>query len=178
MIARLAAALTALSLALPAWATIEIEEIVSPGGIEAWLVEGPLHPLRRGWSSGSVGGSSLDPVDKRGATFLMTGLLEEGALPTWTRSAFGAAVEGWPRGSPFDTYRDAVVVSAQMLTQNRDEAADLLARGPADPASTKRRSSAARQSPRSHRGDAPTRARSQAPPSTPWAYCNLPMARP
>ena len=45
MIARLAAALTALSLALPAWATIEIEEIVSPGGIEAWLVEDPSIPF-------------------------------------------------------------------------------------------------------------------------------------
>jgi zinc protease len=124
MIARLAAALTALSLALPAWATIEIEEIVSPGGIEAWLVEDHSIPFvaLEFWFAG---GSSLDPMDKRGATFLMTGLLEEGAADM-DAQAFGAAVEGLAARFSFDTYRDAVVVSAQMLTQNRDEAADLL----------------------------------------------------
>jgi zinc protease len=124
MIARLAAALTALFLALPASATIEIEEIVSPGGIEAWLVEDPSIPFvaLEVWF---IGGSSLEPMDKRGATFLMTGLLEEGAADM-DAQAYAAAVEGLAARFSFDTYRDAVVVSAQMLSQNRDEAADLL----------------------------------------------------
>ena len=124
MIARIAAFLTALSLALPAWATIEIEEVTSPGGIEAWLVEDASIPFVA-LDFWFIGGSSIEPAETRGATYLMTGLLEEGAADM-DAQAFGAAVEGLAARFSFDTYRDAVTVSAQMLTQNRDEAAELL----------------------------------------------------
>ena len=45
MIRRIAATLVALVLSLPASANIEIEEITSPGGIDAWLVEDPSIPF-------------------------------------------------------------------------------------------------------------------------------------
>jgi zinc protease len=124
MIARIAAALTALTLALPAAAQIEIEEVTSPGGIDAWLVEDPSIPFvaLEFWFPG---GTALDPADKRGATYLMTGLLEEGAADM-DAQAFAAEVEGLAAGFEFEAYRDAVVVSARMLTQNRDAAAALL----------------------------------------------------
>lgn len=124
MIARIAAALTALTLALPASADIEIEQFTSPGGIDAWLVEDPSIPFvaLEFWFPG---GTALDPAEARGATYMMMGLLEEGAADMDAQS-FAAEVEGLAASFEFDAARDAVVVSAQMLTQNRDEAAALL----------------------------------------------------
>lgn len=124
MIARIAAVLTALVLALPASATVEVEEVTSPGGVAAWLVEDPSIPFvaLEIWF---VGGSALDPEERRGATHMMAGLLEEGA-GDMDAQAFAAAVESLAASFSFETFRDAVVVSAQMLTQNRDAAADLL----------------------------------------------------
>jgi zinc protease len=55
----------------------------------------------------------------------MTGLLEEGAEDMDAR-AFAEAVEGLAASFEFDVFRDALTVSARMLTENRDEAADLL----------------------------------------------------
>jgi zinc protease len=40
--------------------------------------------------------------------------------------AFAEAVEGLAASFEFDVYRDALTVSARMLTENREEAADLL----------------------------------------------------
>jgi len=124
MIARIAAALTALVFAFPASADIDIEEVTSPGGIGAWLVEDSSIPFvaLEFWF---VGGSSLDPAEQRGATYLMTGLLEEGAADM-DAQGFAEQVEALATNFSFSSYRDAVVVGARMLTQNRDEAADLL----------------------------------------------------
>ena len=124
MIGRIAAALSALVFAFPALANIEIEEVTSPGGIEAWLVEDHSIPFvaLEFWF---VGGSALDAPEARGATYLMMGLLEEGAADM-DAQAFAEAVEGLATSFDFDSSRDAVTVSARMLTQNRDEAADLL----------------------------------------------------
>ncbi len=124
MIARFAAALAALAFAFPAAATIEIDQITSPGGVEAWLVEDDSIPFvaLEFWF---VGGSALDATDRQGATYLMTGLLEEGAADM-DAQAFAEEVEGLAASFGFSSYRDSVVISAQMLSQNRDEAADLL----------------------------------------------------
>jgi zinc protease len=124
MIARIAAALSAVFFTFPALATIEIEEVTSPGGIEAWLVEDHSIPFvaLEFWF---VGGSSLDAPGARGATYMMTGLLEEGA-GDMDAQGFAEAVEGLATGFDFDSSRDAVTVSARMLTENRDQAADLL----------------------------------------------------
>ncbi len=124
MIARLTAFVTAAFLTLPAYADIDIQEVTSPGGVEAWLVEDDSIPFvaLEIWF---MGGASLDEPGKRGATFLMMGLLEEGAGDMDAR-AFAEEVEGLAASFEFNSYRDAVTIGARMLSQNRDEAAALL----------------------------------------------------
>jgi zinc protease len=132
MIARLLAAATvAFWIALPADAEIDIQEITSPGGVTAWLVEDDSIPFVAIdiWFEG---GAVLDPADAAGSTHLMMGLLEEGSGDL-DAQGFAEAVEGLAASFGFDTYRDAVTVSAQMLTQNRDEAAELLRPALAEP---------------------------------------------
>ena len=68
-----------LALALPAQAATDIKEITSPGGITAWLVGSPDIPFTA-LEIRFRGGTSLDAPGKRGATNLMTALIEEGAL--------------------------------------------------------------------------------------------------
>ncbi len=64
--------------ALPARAEVDIQEVTSPGGITAWLVEEHSIPFVA-LEIRFRGGASLDAPGKRGAINLMTGLLEEGA---------------------------------------------------------------------------------------------------
>ena len=132
MMSRFAGLIAALAFALPAHANIEIEELTSPGGIQAWLVEDHSIPFVAIdiWFRG---GSVLEAPEQRGATYMMMGLLEEGA-GDMDASAFAEAVEGLATNFGFDSYRDAVTVSARMLTQNRDEAADLLRLALTEPA--------------------------------------------
>ncbi|MBT3465905.1 MAG: insulinase family protein, partial [Rhodobacteraceae bacterium] len=63
---------------LPAQAEVKIQEVISPGGITAWLVEEPSIPFMA-LELRFRGGGSLDRPEKRGGLNLMTGLLEEGA---------------------------------------------------------------------------------------------------
>jgi zinc protease len=129
---RAAAVLFALVIAaLPVRAAIEIEEVTSPGGITAWLVEEPSIPfvaieLR------FRGGASLDAPGKRGAVNLMTGLLEEGA-GEMDAQAFARAKESLAADIGFDVGDDSLSVSARFLTENRDDAAELLRLALAEP---------------------------------------------
>ncbi|MEJ2035305.1 MAG: insulinase family protein, partial [Maritimibacter sp.] len=63
---------------LPARADVDIQEVTSPGGLHAWLVEEHSIPFTA-LELRFRGGASLDLPGKRGATELMTSLLEEGA---------------------------------------------------------------------------------------------------
>ncbi|WP_293575333.1 pitrilysin family protein [Phaeobacter sp.] len=111
-------------LALPAWAEIKIKEVVSPGGIVAWLVEDHSIPFAA-LELRFRGGTSLDQAEKRGATYLMTGLLEEGAGDL-SAQEFARELESLAAGFSYDANRDTVSISAQFLTENRDAAVDLL----------------------------------------------------
>ena len=110
--------------ALPARAAIEIKEVVSPGGITAWLVEDHTIPFTA-LEVRFRGGASVEPMDKRGATNLMTALLEEGAGEMDAR-AFARARDGLAASFRYSVSDDALSVSAQFLTENRDAAVDLL----------------------------------------------------
>ena len=105
-------------------AAVEIQEVTSPGGITAWLVEEPSIPFVA-MDIRFKGGSSLDPEGKRGATYMMMGLLEEGAGDRDAR-AFTEATEAVAANFGFDTFRDSVQVEAQFLTENREESLALL----------------------------------------------------
>ncbi|MEM9971807.1 MAG: pitrilysin family protein, partial [Pseudomonadota bacterium] len=116
--------LATLALATPLRAAVDIQEVTSPGGITAWLVEERSIPFVA-LEIQFLGGSSLDPEGKRGAVNLMTGLIEEGAGDMDAR-AFAAARDGLAASYSFDSNNDSVSVSAQFLTENRDEAVALL----------------------------------------------------
>ena len=105
-------------------AAVEIQEVTSPGGITAWLVEEPSIPFVA-MDIRFKGGSSLDPEGKRGATYMMMGLLEEGAGDRDAR-AFTEATEAVAANFGFDTSRDSVQIEAQFLTENREESLALL----------------------------------------------------
>lgn len=110
--------------ALPVRAAVDIQQVVSPGGISAWLVQEDSIPFTA-IEIRFRGGASLEPADKRGATNLMMALLEEGAGERDARE-FAAASEAIAASFSFDTFDDAVSVSARFLTENRDEAVALL----------------------------------------------------
>ncbi|MFY0679061.1 MAG: insulinase family protein [Thalassovita sp.] len=113
-----------LFVALPAQANVDIQVVESPGGFSAWLVEDhsiPFVALELRFR----GGSSLDLPGQDGATNLMTGLLEEGTGDMDARG-FAEATEELATSFSYDTYSDAVTVSARFLTENRDQAVALL----------------------------------------------------
>ena len=124
MIRAVASFLTVLVLSGPVFAAVEIQEVTSPEGFEAWLVEEHSIPFVA-LEIRFKGGSSLDPEDKRGAINLMTGLIEEGAGDMDAR-AFIEARDDLAASFSFDVHDDALSVSARFLTENRDEAVALL----------------------------------------------------
>jgi zinc protease len=112
------------ALALPAQAEMQIKEVVSPGGITAWLVEDHNIPFTA-LEIQFRGGTSLDAPDKRGAVNLMTALIEEGAGDMDSR-AFAEARDALAADFSFDAGTDSVGVSTRFLTENRDQAITLL----------------------------------------------------
>lgn len=121
---RLCTFLAAGLVAVPAFAT-EIQEITSPGGIKAWLVEDHTIPFTA-LNLAFRGGASLDAPGKRGAISLMTHTLEEGA-GDMDATAYAAATEALGAKISFDVGDDALTVAGRFLTENRDEVADLVA---------------------------------------------------
>ncbi len=109
--------------ALPAEATT-IQRVVSPGGIEAWLVQEPAVPLIA-VDFAFVGGSVQDPPDKGGTANLVASLLDEGA-GEFDSKAFADRLERKAIEMNFSAGRDNLGGSLRTLTGNRDEAFDML----------------------------------------------------
>lgn len=123
--------LLGLTLASPALAAVEIQEVTSPSGAKAWLVEShdiPFTSLHIRFQ----GGSSLDAPGKRGAVSLMTYTLEEGAADMDSQ-AFATAREGLAASFSFSVDADGVDIQAQFLTENRDQAVELLRKALQEP---------------------------------------------
>lgn len=110
--------------ALPARAEINIQEVTSPKGTKAWLVEERSIPFvaLNVWFQG---GGTLDLPGKRGATNLMVALLEEGT-GDMNAQDFAREAEALAAQFEYDAYDDVVAISAKFLTENRDAAVDLL----------------------------------------------------
>jgi zinc protease len=119
-------------LALPLRADVAIQQVTSPGGISAWLVTEPGIPFTA-LEIRFQGGQSLDAPGKRGAINLMTGLLEEGTGDL-DSLGFAAARDALAADFSFDNSGDVVSISARFLTENRDQAVDLLRRALVQPA--------------------------------------------
>ena len=116
-------ALTLLA-AFPAQAEVKIQEVTSPGGLKAWLVEEHSIPFVA-LDVRFRGGASLDAPGKRGAINLMTGLLEEGAGKLDARG-FAREAEGLASSFRFGVDDDSLSVSARFLTENQDASVALL----------------------------------------------------
>jgi zinc protease len=109
--------------ALPARA-IEIQEVTSPGGIKAWLVESPTIPLIA-MNFAFRGGAALDPQGKEGLANFLTGMLDEGAGALDSK-AFQAKLDELAMKMSFSAGFDWFEGSFQTLSRNRDETFKLL----------------------------------------------------
>jgi len=121
---RLIIALSLTLAATTARAEIAIQEVTSDGGIDAWIVEEPSIPFIA-LEIRFRGGTSLDAPDKRGAINLMSGLLEEGAGDK-SAQEFQALRESLAASYSFRAFDDTLSISARFLTENQDEALELL----------------------------------------------------
>jgi len=121
---RAAAAMVALALsAAPAPATT-IEHVVSPGGVEAWLVREHAVPLIA-VDVAFAGGAVQDPAGRSGAANLAASLLDEGAGDLDSK-AFQDRLERKAIELSFRAERDTLRGRMRTLVENRDEAFDLL----------------------------------------------------
>ena len=107
----------------PAGAAVDIQPIVSPGGIEAWLVAEHTVPVVA-VSFAFEGGSAQDPDGKPGVAYMLSGLLDEGAGELDSR-AFQTALDASSIGLSFDSSRDVFSGSLRTLSANLDEAVRL-----------------------------------------------------
>ncbi|MCR9240021.1 MAG: insulinase family protein [Rhodobiaceae bacterium] len=107
-----------------ALAATEIQEVTSPGGITAWLVEEhslPFVVIEAAWENGTL----QDPEDKAGLTYMMAGLMNEGAGDLESQ-AFQGELERLAANLSFRASRDRLSLSFKTLTENREEAVELL----------------------------------------------------
>ena len=103
---------------------VPVQQIVSPRGVTAWLVEDYAVPLVS-MEFAFKGGASQDPVGKAGAATLMSGLLDEGAGPL-DSLAFHRALDEKAVEISFSCDRDHVTGRMRTLVRNLDRAAELL----------------------------------------------------
>ncbi|MBN42584.1 MAG: peptidase M16 [Alphaproteobacteria bacterium] len=102
----------------------DIQQVISPDGIEAWLVEDHSLPIV------SVrflfpGGAATDPVGKEGLANMVSGLLDEGAGDL-DSLAFQTRLADQSISLSFDATLDFFGGRMKTLTSNRDEAFNLL----------------------------------------------------
>ena len=100
-----------------------VEEIASPSGLKAWLVEDYTVPIVT-MNVAFRGGTAQDPQDRAGLANLMSGLLDEGAGDLDSR-AFQAKLEDLSIDLKFDAGSDAFYGNLRTLSVNADEAFEL-----------------------------------------------------
>jgi zinc protease len=101
-----------------------VQRIVTPGGIEAWLVEDYAVPLLA-IEFAFKGGAAQDPPGKPGTATLLAGLLDEGAGP-FDADAFHRALDEDAIEISFSADRDILTGRMQTLSRNSVRAFELL----------------------------------------------------
>ena len=104
-------------------AAVTIERVVSPGGIEAWLVEDHSNPIID-LDVAFRGGASVQPAAKPGLATLVSGLLDEGAGP-YDSQAFQGKLQDLAIELAFEADRDTFRGHLKTITDHRDTAFDL-----------------------------------------------------
>lgn len=104
---------------------LDIQEVTSPKGIKAWLVEDdsvPLISIRFSFK----GGSAQDPDGKEGLANLMTGLFDEGAgdMPS---DIYQERLDNIGAEMSFAANQDNISGGMRMLKENSSAAFDMLA---------------------------------------------------
>jgi len=102
---------------------VPVVEVVSPGGIRAWLVSDstvPIIQLRAYWP----GGSAIEPADITGATGIMADMLGEGA-GDYDANAFKQRLEELHVTLGFGAGIDGIGMSLLTLSENRDAAFEM-----------------------------------------------------
>jgi zinc protease len=101
-----------------------IEKIVSPSGIQAWLVREKAVPLVT-LNYAFHGGASQDEADKAGTAHLAADMLDEGGGDLDSKT-FHERLENHAIEMTFQVGRDYLYGSLRSLDEHRDEAFDLL----------------------------------------------------
>jgi zinc protease len=115
-------------LLLPAFAAVAnaftIQEVTSPGGIKAWLVEEKAIPLMA-MTYSFRSGTAEDPTGKEGVSEFLTGMMDEGAGDVLAQD-FQARREALAFRMSFSADADFLEGRFQTLTRNRAESVALL----------------------------------------------------
>jgi len=104
---------------------MKIQEVKSPGGIAAWLVEEhsvPLIAMRFAFE----GGNAQDPDGREGLANFLASMMDEGAGDL-TAKQFQERMEEIAMRMSFDDTRDAFYGSFETLVENQEKAVALLA---------------------------------------------------
>ncbi|HSA81189.1 MAG TPA: pitrilysin family protein, partial [Geminicoccaceae bacterium] len=107
-----------------AHAANRVERVVSPGGIEAYLLSEPSIPFLS-LALQFRGGSALDPAGQEGLAYMVSGLLDEGAGELDSQ-AFRTELEDRAIRLSFDAGRDQFTGQLKTLTRHRARAFELL----------------------------------------------------
>jgi zinc protease len=111
-------------IAAPARAAFKIQRVISPGGIEAWLVEDHRIPLMA-LNVSFKGGAALDPAGKEGLSLMTASLLDEGAGDL-TANVFQKEMADKSIALSYGADQDSFSASVKTLTQFRDRAFEML----------------------------------------------------
>jgi zinc protease len=111
-------------LAVPAARAVPIERVVSPGGIEAWLVREPSVPLVA-LEFTFRGGATQDPADRPGVANLVADTIDEGSGDLDSHG-FHEELEKRAIELSFEASRDYFRGTLRTLNDQRDRAFDLL----------------------------------------------------
>src|SRR5690349_10011079 len=108
----------------PAAQAIDIKRVISPGGIEAWLVQDSKVPLLS-IKFAFEGGVETDPAGKEGLANLASTLLDEGAGP-YGSEEFQRRMADNSISIGFTASVDGFFGGVKTLVETQDEAFDLL----------------------------------------------------
>lgn len=103
---------------------VDVQEVVSPSGIRAYLVSEPTIPFLS-MTVHFKGGAAMDPPGKEGLAYMIAGLLDEGA-GSYDSQAFRSELEDNAIQLSFDADRDSFSGSLTTLTETREHAFELL----------------------------------------------------
>ena len=101
-----------------------IQRVISPGGIEAWLVEDYTVPLIA-LEFAIEGGASQDPQGRAGLANMLASVIDEGA-GSYDSAAFHERLDEFAIELHFRADRDQFTGQLKTLTKHRAEAFDML----------------------------------------------------